>query len=124
MRITNKYFILMIGLFCFQACSTSPQINEMPLPLDKLVDVMTDAYVAEAAVQNFTVGIKDSITDLYYEQVFVIHEVSRADYEQSLDIVKYHPVVMDTIYSRMTRRLEAYESLDEPEEKKERKLQQ
>ncbi|MEM9885920.1 MAG: DUF4296 domain-containing protein [Bacteroidota bacterium] len=114
--------IHMLLLFSFllllTACIDQPKIKDLPIEMDQLVIIMTDAYVAEAATQNFTPDIKDSISEMYYEQIFEIHNVSREEYEQSLDIIKEYPVVMDTIYSRMTRYLTALEALDPPKEKK------
>lgn len=81
--------------------------------MEKLVEVMTDVYVVEAAIENYTPDIKDSLSPLYYQQVYEIHKVSEEDYKQSIEMVKYHPDIMDDLYSRINEHLLELEKLEE-----------
>lgn len=77
--------------------------------MEKFVEVMTDAYVAEAAIQNYTPDLKDSFSTLYYNHIYEIHQITKEELDESLEIMKYYPEIMDTLYSRITNHLSELE---------------
>lgn len=85
------------------ACSSDPAL---PLSDDRLVKVLADAHVAEAAVQSLSGAYKDSVIRVYYAQICEIHQVSEADFYQSVEQLSMQPEKMDKIYRKVEKRLE------------------
>lgn len=90
------------------ACSSDPAL---PLSDDRLVVILADAHVAEAAVQSLSGDYKDSVIRVYYAQICEIHQVSEADFYQSVEQLTLQPEKMDKIYRKVEKRLE---ELSEP----------
>lgn len=99
--------VIFLFLIAFvSACQTEP---ELPLQDEKLVEVLADAHVAEAAVQSLPASRRDSLVKVYYEQIFEIHQVSRSDFEKSLKMLEYNPAKMLEIYEHVTEHLNRVE---------------
>jgi hypothetical protein len=86
------------------ACSSDPAL---PLSDDRLVKILADAHIAEAAVQSLSGPYKDSVIRVYYTQICEIHQVSEADFYQSVELLAMQPEKMDKIYRKVEQRLEA-----------------
>jgi hypothetical protein len=99
------YKYLLIASLCFLSCQQQDPLSTIPLSEEKLIEVLTDAYLAEAAILNYTPDLKDSLSDHFYQQVYKIHQVSEADYQLSLAIVKQYPEIMDSLYTKINARL-------------------
>ena len=102
MRLALLIFLTLIGT----ACQTE---QELPIQEDKLIEVLADAHIAEAAVQSLPYLHRDSLVSLYYDQIFKIHNVSRSDFEQSLKMLEYNPDKMLEIYEQVTEHLNRVE---------------
>ena len=98
-------------MIAFAACQSSGELKNLPIPKEKLVTVISDAYIVEAAIQNYTQDIKDSLSDYYYEQLYEIHDITKEDYQQSLEIVKKYPDVLDSLYQNIADHLNELEDL-------------
>jgi len=93
------------------SCQSGGDLNNLPIPKEKLVTVISDAYIVEAAIQNYTQDIKDSLSDYYYEQLYEIHDITKEDYQKSLEIVKKYPDVLDSLYQNIADHLNELEDL-------------
>lgn len=81
-----KYLLNCLALVFFFSCSV--QSGESPSVSDeKLARIMADLNIAEAATNGLTGFPKDSLTRVYYAQVFEIHGISQEVYEKDLRIV-------------------------------------
>lgn len=99
-----RYSIFLLLFFIF-ACRPEEKAPELPIPHEKLIPVLTDAYIAEAAINSLTGEIKDSMAEIYYEQIFEIHEIKRIDFDTTISIMQAYPNFMDTVYARVLERL-------------------
>ena len=94
-------FILVWGtIFHLYSCS-SPQI-ELPIEEVKLKEILMDVHVAEAALQPLVGQKKDSLKELYFSQIFEIHEVHPVDFEATMEILQNNPKRMKKIYKELT----------------------
>lgn len=93
------------------ACQSNADLKNLPIPEDKLVKVISDAYIVEGAIQNYTQDLKDSLSDYYYEQLYEIHDITEEDYQKSLEIVKKYPDVLDSLYQNIADHLNELEDL-------------
>lgn len=86
-------------------CSCQPSVPELLIPEDKLVGVLVDTHVAEAAIQNLPSDLKDSLGEVYYRQIFEIHDVNEEDFEQTMSILREDPIRLEIIYEQVMDQL-------------------
>jgi len=73
--------------------------------MKKLVDVLVDIHLAEAAMQNLTISAKDSIAARYYKQIYTIHGVKKEDFDSTSTFVKQRPKLLAKVYERVVEEL-------------------
>jgi hypothetical protein len=76
--------ICLVGALALSRCQPTEQTR---LPEETLVRIMADLHIAEAATTGLTGFRKDSLLYLYYEQIFALHGVKRADYEHDIRLL-------------------------------------
>lgn len=78
---------------------------------------MADLYLAEAAANGLTGYAKDSLTHVYYDQVFKIHKVTPDEYEQNLRILAQEERRIEAVVSQAIKLINPKEeTTDDPEE--------
>lgn len=106
-----KYFILSFFIITFSiAC-----IKDQPLPMDeeKLIKVLCDIHIAEAAMEPVTAKDKDSIATLLYQQIYTIHGVEQAEVDTALSFLKREPQAAEKIYLKVIEELSKIKLEDE-----------
>lgn len=102
--------IFSIILLFLSACGKSKNEQEtpeydLPIPRDKMVNILADIYVAEASLIEYTADKQDSMRKLFITEIFTIHNLDK-DYFDSIQKVLSHDVelfndvhneVLDTI---------------------------
>lgn len=99
-------FLLVAGLFA--SCQAPMPVIKVEVPVipdDKLVEVLKDVQLAEAALQQCAPAKRDSAGQAYYSVLFQLHQVSQADFEQSLKALLTDPERTAQVYSRVSDRL-------------------
>ena len=93
---------------------------------DEMVVVLLDVHVAEAAMKIVDSRAKRIEKQEYYNQVFVKHNITKKQFDKSLDWYARHPKLLVAIYDdvkkeaeRLQERVEAYEF--HPDDKPSRK---
>ncbi len=93
---------------------------------DEMVAVLLDVHVAEAAMKIVDSRAKRIEKQEYYNQVFVKHNITKKQFDKSLDWYARHPKLLVAIYDdvkkeaeRLQERVEAYEF--HPDDKPSRK---
>jgi hypothetical protein len=106
-----KYFIL---TFCIITFSLSCK-KEQPLPMEeeKLIKVLCDIHIAEAAMEPVTANDKDSIATLLYQQIYTIHGVEQAEVDTALSFLKKEPQAAEKIYLKVVEELSKMKLVDE-----------
>lgn len=78
----------MIALGAMLLGARCQQKTERPTLSDPVVArIMADLFVAEAATNGLSGYSKDSLTEIYYRQVFEMHGVAKAEYEKNVRII-------------------------------------
>jgi len=77
---------------------------------EKMVNLLADAHLVEATLQSNSATLKDSLTKLYYEQLFEIHEVSEADFRSNLKVIEQDAQMMADIYAKVMDELSKREA--------------
>jgi hypothetical protein len=81
-----KYVIWAFCLVVFSQCTTT-QTEQPTLSDEKMAQIMADLSVAEAATLGLAGYSKDSLLQVYFAQVFTLHETSVELYEKDLRLV-------------------------------------
>lgn len=79
--------------------------KKLLIPEEKLIAILTDIHLAEAALKNVKKDKKDSLGALYYDQVFTIHNVSREQFETDLDNLRSSPKRIAEVYDKILEQL-------------------
>ena len=85
------------------ACRSSPVLV---LPEEKVVAVLTDIQIAEAALSGLSWENKDSLTGVYYQQAYDRSGVRQEEFVRAMDQLRDDPVRLERVYARVTERLE------------------
>jgi len=81
--------------------------NPPPTPLNrKMAAVLKDINIAEAALQGTTGTTRDSLFQLYYRQVFTIHDVTEEDFYKYMDSLRNNPSMAAETYEYIKKQLE------------------
>lgn len=103
MRKDLKYlFPLLFSMGCI-----SHQEESLPISEEKLEAVLLDIHVAESAMAKLQIGPqKDSLANLYYDQISTIHQVDRETIDTCLAILQRNPEMMNRIYEKLSETAE------------------
>ena len=91
------FSILLSGLITGCVEQKEPDL----LPEDQLIRLITDAHLAEGALQNVGASELDSVTKLYYQQIFEIHGISEEEFKNNLDYLSRNPEYAEKIYEQV-----------------------
>lgn len=75
-----------IPALLLQGCS-SANTQSQDISDDKIARIMADLYVAEAATIGMTGYSRDSLIQVYYNQVFEMHGTNKVVYENNLRLI-------------------------------------
>jgi len=92
-------------LFLLTMSCKEKQEASFTLSEEKMIDVLVDIHLAEAATYNALGSVKDSLLKVYYAQVYQIHEVNKEEIDENLDILMNNPRLADAIYKKVTDKL-------------------
>ena len=111
--------VLCLCLFLFLSCQTKTEGLE--LPEDKLVSALADAHIIEGALLSVIPSKKDSLRELYYQQIYEIHGISGQAFEHDVEFLKINPKMMDEVYEKVLKELDrkGEEDKKKTEDKKE-----
>lgn len=114
-----KYLLLLSGIFFFFG-SCVQKAEELPLPESDLIKILADLHLAEAAFQNLTTSAKDTLAYMYYEQVYEIHGVTKAEVDSCIAIMNRQPEQFFETYKKVQEHLVAgaADNLNRKEDKK------
>jgi len=100
-------------MMLFAACKkTSPPVTflQPDLAEDKMIAILLDIHVAEAAVQMERANKKDSLLHLYYQDIYRIHNITKEDFERNLEAWFDNPEVADQLYEKVIEGLNKSEA--------------
>ena len=105
----NLQFIFFLTLVTiFPSCAE--QKTTVPIPEEKLIQVLADIHMAEAAMQGLHGSTKDSIAEEYYSQIEKIHEVDRALIDTTIILMRKDPTFIAATYSKVLEELSKREA--------------
>jgi len=93
---------MLLFIFSF-GCTDLPIMNYED---DVIVKVLKDMLIAEGAVTRVSVAERDSLSRLYYDQIYKIHEVDSLKFTNDLKTLGENPKHSILIYSRIEKEME------------------
>ena len=85
--------------------------NEGPtIPQEKMVDILVDIHLIEASLLGYSEEQKDSLTHLYYGQIYEIHSVSEDSFLTEMNYLKHHPDYMSKTYEKVLEEIDRREA--------------
>ena len=114
----KNWVLHILILLLFSGCTMRPF---GVLSQDKMVDVLLDVHIVEAAIQTLDSNSKRIEKQEYYNEMFAKHGITKEQFDKSLDWYSHHPNRFVEIYEEvkvraedLKTRIEAYEfHLDE-----------
>ncbi len=118
MKIMNKFLILLTPLLLLLLLlGCKEEIQSLPLNEEKLGKILIDVHVAEAAMQRMVGPKKDSLRELYYDQIFEIHGVSQTSFEESMSLLTQNPRRLRFFYENLIDEIEKEKANRNPKRK-------
>ncbi|MEZ4907900.1 MAG: DUF4296 domain-containing protein [Saprospiraceae bacterium] len=96
--MSRRLGILIVLLFMF---SCKNENDKLRISEDELRKVMFDIHTAEFIVTKTPVDIRDSIEDLYIDQIMTIHNIDRRDFEHDMEILRNNPERFEKFYEKL-----------------------
>lgn len=82
------------------------RFQKLSLSNEKLVPILCDVHLAEAALQSVHGALKDSLTGVYLAQICAIHNISRERLDALLEELRNNPDAMKKVYLEVGQRLQ------------------
>lgn len=101
-------YLILLGCFAMLGLlvSCKPRPVRLPVEEGKLILMLADVHVAEAALQGLLGRTKDSMANVYYDQICSIHGVGRPLFDSALQILQEEPERMELIYAEVMKEME------------------
>jgi hypothetical protein len=95
----TRFFALSLLLLLTQCAS--PNAGPSPIDLDDLAPMMADLHVADALATEVPVLIRDSIKQVYFDQVLKDYSMNEATFDSLTWIVRQEPEWVDSLYTKI-----------------------
>ena len=87
---------LLLVIFLLGCQNRTPQ---GPIPKDDLIEILLDIHTAESAL-SYLYGMKrDTIADRYFQEIYIIHDVTEEDFRASIQAMRNDPEYIKDIYT-------------------------
>jgi Domain of unknown function (DUF4296) len=100
----GSIFYLFLSFFTFNACENNT--SQLPMPKDKVVELLADIHMADAYVESVNPTMKDSMAKLYYPQIFKHHGITTTVYDSTFAVLSKHPDLMKNVYDAVLLKIE------------------
>ncbi len=108
-------FLFIIAL-SFVGCKEEKP-EPLPFEEEKIIAILLDVHLAEAAIQSLGKVMKDSMSSVYYDQICIIHDIKRGEFDSLLETLRTRPDDLKNLYQKMLERIEIKEKELEVKEK-------
>jgi hypothetical protein len=91
-------------IFTLTSCKNNTA--QLPIPREKVVEILTDIHIADAYVESVNPTMKDSMAKLYYPQIFKHNGITAAVYDSTFATLSKNPVLMKSVYDDVLLKIE------------------
>lgn len=94
---------IIAGILAFGSCSDKDQVPEGVLEKEKMVNVLSDLYLAEQKINS--IGVKrDSLKQIFETvrtKIFIKAGTTDSVFKRSMDYYMEHPEIMESLYTSL-----------------------
>lgn len=95
-----------IAIVLFSSCYQPIPVETPLMSQEELIPVLRDIHLAEAMLTEImNKQEKDSLARLYYAQIFDMHQVDTAVFDQSMNAYMTDPPALDSLYDAVIQSL-------------------
>jgi len=105
-QLINIHILFLVLLIT--ACG-KPDAPQLSLTEEKLLDILVDVHIAEGSIQNIYGPEKDSLINLYYQQIYKIHDISEATFNENMKLIRRNPPYVEELYEKIVDKLSELE---------------
>lgn len=106
MMINRRQNVILTCVFLWAASACQNSVDA-PIPQEKFMTVLYDIHTAEGLLETESQNMRDSMSKIYYAQIFQKHGVTQIDFDSTMAIYTRNPTQMDTVYNRLLRIVKA-----------------
>ena len=77
---------------------------------EKMVNILVDVHLIEASLLGYSEEQKDTLTELYYNQIYEIHAVTENDFLEEMDYLKKNPEKLKELYEKVLEEIDKREA--------------
>ncbi len=101
---------LIIILSCFLVVFGCTKKESPTIPQEKMIDILVDIHLVEASLLGYSDEQKDSLTQLYYGQIYQIHSISEDSFLTEMNYLKTHPDYLAKTYEKVLEEIDKREA--------------
>ena len=73
---------------------------------EKLIKILTDLHISEAAILSLNQKVKDSMSTVYHKQIFEIHGIEDSIFYKDLEVLRTNSEELKLIYQKVLTEVE------------------
>lgn len=119
MKKLINYIIPILVFTFFTGCQTE---KKEPLPFDdeKILSILHDVHIAEAALQSLGRVARDTVSEKYYNQICEIQKIERQEFDNLMIMLRNRPRDLNRLYNTLFERMEIRDKEIKASQKKEK----
>jgi hypothetical protein len=107
MVFPQRVYLLIFPILLLVGCQPT---DPLELADEQLVPLLADLHIARAVVANASPEQRDSVHDVFIDQLCLLHGISRDQFDRNLQRLADDPQRMEALYHEIVARLEYYQA--------------
>ena len=95
--------VTLLLAFLLIAFSCTKKEELLTMEEERLIPLLLDAHIVEGALQPLYEAHKDSMMNVYYNQLFTIHQVDSSEFFHNLRVLRKNPDLGKKIYDKVMK---------------------
>ena len=99
---SKSFLIILLLLFSNTLFISCKKENpKLTIPEEKLIQIFFDIHSAEYIVNRASSDDKDSLTNVYMNQIFTIYKIDKIEFEKNLKLLQDNPDYFKKFYEKL-----------------------
>jgi predicted metal-dependent HD superfamily phosphohydrolase len=98
--MTRRTLLPLFALYLLTSCA-SPDAGKCPVDLDELAPLIADLQLADALTTEVPVNVRDSMREVYFDNVLAQYGSDRRSFDSLTWIVRTEPAWVDELYTKV-----------------------
>lgn len=97
-------------MFSLLSCQDSKSDLDILQDEEKVVDILVDMYIAEAALNKQSIAVRDSLTGVFRDNIILIHDLSQVEFDTLFWLIQTDMTNYGTIHKKVVTKLKGLDS--------------